>query len=90
MGQCTKCRQYLPPDFLDEVKDPTNPNIPGQKTCHFCIKETGILFGVGNMVYKKEEVIYDYALFIKKLSDNKDLRKTMSDKIVENAVAKMH
>lgn len=90
MGQCTKCKQYLPPDFLDEVKDPTNPNLPGQKVCHFCLRESEVVFGANDIVFKKDEVIHDYAIFIKRLSENKELRRKMSDKIVENAVSKMH
>lgn len=89
MPLCEECKNYLPPDFIDEIKDPASPNMPGKKVCHFCKNKTLVLFGSDNTVYKKEDVIYDYAILIKRLSESKELRKKMSDNMVANAVSKM-
>lgn len=89
MPLCDECKSYLPPDFVDEIKDPTSPNAPGKKQCHFCKNKTDVLIGTNNTVYKKAEVIYDYAVLIKRLAESKELRKKMSQHIVDNAVSKM-
>jgi len=87
MPKCEQCNMFLPPDFVDEVKQPENPNMAGKKICHFCQKGTDVLVGTNNTVYRKDEVVYDYSVLIKRLADSKELRKKISQAAVDKAVS---
>ena len=80
MGQCMKCKEFLPPDFLDRIQPGNTP------ICHFCQKGSGLVFGEGSIMYNKNEVVTDYKRFMAELKDSQNITQKITNLTVESAV----
>lgn len=76
MGKCIKCSEWFPPDyvFLIETKEESESGEDIFK-CVFCerdIEEVTIVEDATGKEekYKKEDVIKDYKIFLKKLKED--------------------
>jgi len=75
MGQCAKCKEFFPPDFMGD-------GLPGDKLCLFCKRDTKKITGKGKTVTKKE-IVKDYKIFTKKLQETRNV-KDIFDKVEGN------
>ena len=57
MGFCSKCRDFFPPDFMDN------------NLCHFCKKESNTIMTEDGILYNKGDVVKDYKIFLNKLKE---------------------
>jgi len=63
MGQCVKCKEFIPPDFMME-----------DKKCAFCTREQNVLFGPNGEAYAKHDVILDYKQLLGELKDAESIK----------------
>jgi len=69
MGQCAKCREFLPPQLLTDVSE-------SEKLCLFCeVDKKEIVYGTDRKVAKKEQVVKDYDVFLKIVKEKNQILK---------------
>lgn len=69
MGQCVKCREFLPPQLLTDVSS-------NEKLCLFCeVDKKEIVYGPERKVAKKEEIIKEYDIFLKIVKEKNNILK---------------
>lgn len=73
MGLCRTCNEFIPPDFMLEDKE-----------CAFCKKKENVLIGDGDIMYNKQEVVYDYKVLLGELKDAQSIK----DAFVESVIRK--
>jgi len=66
MAICEKCKEFYPPDFMED-------GLPGDKICIFCKRDVTEITGRGKTITKKE-VVKDYKIFIKKLKETRNVK----------------
>lgn len=68
MGQCVKCKCFLPPQLMTDVDD-------GKKLCLFCeVDKNEITYGQGKVAVK-EQIIKDYDMFLKIVKEKNNILK---------------
>ena len=86
MPRCNTCNRVYPPDFVDI----DNEELKTYK-CNFCRDNKEYIVigeGANEVVYRKEEVIFDYEKFLERLKSNENLRKAHQEKMINDMIAK--
>ena len=64
MAKCVKCREFLPPGFVENNR------------CIFCIRESdSIIYEDGNKRVKKSEIVAEYKIFLSTVRDRNEILK---------------
>jgi hypothetical protein len=66
---CEKCRKFFPPGYVMNVNPKTQEPLNGN-LCIFCILNVKEIIE-GTEKVKKTDVVKEYDIFLKKLSENK-------------------
>lgn len=82
MPKCDKCKCIVPPDMINDEDENK------QRLCFFCEGNTTIIFDRKGQRFGKDEVVADYRDYITNLANNENIKKTLTEQIVQTAVNK--
>lgn len=74
MGLCSKCRDFFPPDFINDG------------ICDFCKEGSNTIMNKEGILYTKREVMEDYRIFLGKLKDSKDIQNVNFESMVRQGM----
>ena len=72
MGLCRTCREFLPPDFMNENKE-----------CEFCKQGTNIIITPSNEMFRKEDVVLDYKILLGNLKEAQNVKSLFVNSVVK-------
>jgi len=74
MGLCSKCRDFYPPDFIDN------------HMCHFCKKETNVIMSENGEMFNRQDVIRDYKELLNMIKEKGSVKNIEFESMIQKGM----